>query len=78
VPADRFANVVAARAAKPAAGPTGAHAARKQALRGAFDQPLGAQLAVEAWLQGDCGASADFREGVAAFPGQRPPAFTGR
>ena len=78
VPDDRFAAVVAARAAQLAAGPTGAYAALKQALRGAFDQPLEAQLAVEARLQGVCGASADFREGVAAFAAKRAPQFTGR
>lgn len=77
VPDERFAEVVAARAAKLAAGPTGAYGALKQALRGAFDQPLEAQLAVEARLQGACGASADFREGVAAFLAKRAPKFTG-
>ncbi len=78
VPDDRFAEVVAARAAKLEAGPTGAYAALKQALRGAFEQPLEAQLAIEARLQGACGASDDFREGVAAFLDKRLPVFTGR
>lgn len=78
VPDDRFAEVVAARATKLAAGPTGAYAALKQALRGAFDQPLEVQLAVEAQLQGRCGASDDFREGVAAFLEKRAPRYTGR
>jgi 2-(1,2-epoxy-1,2-dihydrophenyl)acetyl-CoA isomerase len=77
VPDDRFAEVVAARATKLAAGPTGAFGALKQALRGAFDQPLEAQLALEARLQGVCGASADFREGVAAFQEKRPARYTG-
>lgn len=78
VPDESFAQVVAARAVKLASGPTGAYAALKQALRGAFDQPLEAQLAVEARLQGACGASDDFREGVAAFLGKRAPRFSGR
>lgn len=78
VPDDRFAEVVTARALKLAAGPTGAYSALKQALRGAFDQTLEAQLATEARLQGACGASDDFREGVAAFLEKRAPEFLGR
>jgi 2-(1,2-epoxy-1,2-dihydrophenyl)acetyl-CoA isomerase len=77
VPDDRFAEVVAARARQLAEGPTGAYAALKQALRGAFEQSLEAQLALEARLQGVCGASADFREGVTAFQEKRAPRFTG-
>ena len=78
VPDESFAEVVAARAGKLAKGPTGAYGALKQALRGAFDQPLEAQLALEARLQAGCGASADFREGVAAFQEKRAPRFTGQ
>ncbi|MDX5349781.1 MAG: enoyl-CoA hydratase-related protein, partial [Paracoccaceae bacterium] len=78
VPDARFSEVVAARAEKLAQGPTGAYGALKQALRGAFDQPLEAQLALEARLQGGCGASDDFREGVAAFLEKRPAKFGGR
>jgi 2-(1,2-epoxy-1,2-dihydrophenyl)acetyl-CoA isomerase len=78
VPDDRLAEVVAARAGHLAAGPTGAYAALKQALRGAFETDLEAQLALEARLQGQCGASADFREGVAAFQEKRRPRFSGR
>ncbi|MEH6774375.1 MAG: enoyl-CoA hydratase-related protein, partial [Cereibacter changlensis] len=39
---------------------------------------LDAQLALEARLQGQCGATDDFREGVAAFLEKRPATFTGR
>jgi 2-(1,2-epoxy-1,2-dihydrophenyl)acetyl-CoA isomerase len=78
VPDERFASVVAARVVKLATGPTGAYAALKQALRGAFEQPLETQLAVEARLQGQCGASGDFREGVAAFIEKRAPRFVGK
>ena len=77
VPDAQFAQVVAARAAKLAQGPTGAYAALKQALRGSFDQPLEVQLALEARLQGLCGASEDFREGVAAFLEKRAPRYCG-
>lgn len=77
VPDAHFAEVVAARAATLARGPTQAYRSLKEALRGAFDQPLEAQLAVEARLQGVCGASADFREGIAAFQEKRAPRFVG-
>jgi 2-(1,2-epoxy-1,2-dihydrophenyl)acetyl-CoA isomerase len=78
VPDDGFADRVAARASQLAAGPTGAYAALKEALRGAFENDLQTQLAEEARLQGICGASADFREGVTSFLERRAPDFSGR
>ena len=66
------------RAAHLAAGPTAAYAAVKKAIRGSFDNRLEVQLETEARLQGDCGKSRDFREGVLAFMEKRPAKFEGR
>jgi len=70
-----FATHVAARAGALARGPALAYRGIKQALRASFSQDLDTQLALEARLQGECGASPDFREGVAAFLEKRPPRF---
>ncbi len=78
VPDAEFAGVVAARAAHLASGPTMAFKALKTALNGSFDRDLAAQLALEARLQGLCGATEDFREGVAAFLAKRPSRFRGQ
>ncbi|MCB2111580.1 MAG: enoyl-CoA hydratase/isomerase family protein [Defluviimonas sp.] len=67
-----------ARAAHLASGPTAAYARVKEALRASFAGGLDAQLALEARLQGECGRTADFREGVSAFLEKRPPRFSGR
>ncbi|MFZ1469477.1 MAG: enoyl-CoA hydratase-related protein [Paracoccaceae bacterium] len=78
VPDAEFPAVVAARAARLATGPGVAYRALKQAMRSSFDLDLTAALAQEASLQGQCGATDDFREGVAAFLEKRPPRFQGR
>lgn len=77
VPDDAFAAHVAGRAGALAAGPTAAYRLVKQALRASPGNGLEAQLALEARLQGEAGATADFREGVAAFLDKRPARFTG-
>lgn len=77
VPDEAFAAHVAARATALAAGPTVAYRLVKEALRASPANGLEAQLALEARLQSEAGATADFREGVAAFLEKRPARFTG-
>lgn len=77
VPEADFAAHWRARAAALAAGPTGAYARTKAALRASASGSFEGQLALEAALQAECGASADFREGVAAFLEKRKARFTG-
>ena len=61
-----------------AAGPTRGFARTKQAIYGSWDMDLAGQLDVERDFQRELGASDDYHEGVAAFIGKRPAAFTGR
>lgn len=78
IPASDFATYWQARAAHLAKGPTAAYAHLKTAIRASFDNTLDEQLALEAKLQGKCGATHDFVEGVTAFLEKRPAAFKGR
>lgn len=78
VPDDAFAARWRERARALAQGPTLAFCAAREALRGAFEAGLDAQLSVEAAHQGRLARSADFAEGVAAFREKRPPTYRGR
>ncbi len=78
VPDTAFADTVAARAAQLSRGPSTSYRLAKQALRQSFGNGLDAQLALEATLQKEAGATRDFREGVAAFLEKRPTRFEGR
>ena len=78
VPDEAFAATVQARAAHLAKGPTATYRLAKQALRQSFGNSLDAQLALEATLQNQAGATRDFREGVTAFLEKRPARYEGR
>lgn len=67
-----------ARAAHLASGPTAAYSHLKDAIRGSFENSLDDQLALEARLQGKCGKTRDFKEGVLAFMEKRPAKYEGR
>ena len=66
-----------ALAARLADGPAEAVARIKQALGASTGNTLDAQLDLERDLQRECGNTADFREGVAAFLAKRPARFNG-
>jgi 2-(1,2-epoxy-1,2-dihydrophenyl)acetyl-CoA isomerase len=75
---DLFPAHVARRAAQLAQGPTLAYAAVKAAMRASAANDLDTQLSLEAQLQGQCGRTRDFSEGVVAFLDKRAPVFEGR
>jgi 2-(1,2-epoxy-1,2-dihydrophenyl)acetyl-CoA isomerase len=66
------------RAAQLAQGPGVAYRALKQAMRASLQNNFDQQLALEAQLQGECGKSRDFLEGVMAFLEKRPARFEAR
>ncbi len=78
VPDEEFEARWKARAAALAKGPTLAYRKIREAMRASLDNDLDAQLALEAKLQGEAGASRDFKEGVTAFLEKRPPVYEGR
>lgn len=66
------------RAAHLANGPTAAYARVKSVIRESYDNDFSSQLALEGRLQGECGQTRDFKEGVVAFLEKRPAKFEGR
>lgn len=78
VPDADFEQTWRARAAHLAHGPTEAFKRVKTALQASFGNSLAEQLVLEGQLQGECGQTRDFKEGVVAFLEKRPPVFEGR
>jgi 2-(1,2-epoxy-1,2-dihydrophenyl)acetyl-CoA isomerase len=78
VPDADFAATWQARATHLANGPTEAFKRIKQAMQASWSNGLQEQLLLEGQLQGQCGHTRDFREGVMAFLEKRPAAFEGR
>lgn len=78
VPSAEFEDHWLARARHLAKGPTASYRNVKRALRQSFGNDLEGQLALEAELQGECGQTRDFKEGVLAFLEKRPAQFEGR
>ncbi|SHL72992.1 2-(1,2-epoxy-1,2-dihydrophenyl)acetyl-CoA isomerase [Roseovarius litoreus] len=78
VPEEAFADHWQGRAAHLAKGPTVAYRQLKQAIRSSWANDYDAQLDLEARLQGVCGTTRDFKEGVVAFLEKRPAKYEGR
>ena len=78
VPAGELDAEAAGLAARLAAGPTLAYARTKALLNASPHRTLDDQLAAEAAAFGECAATEDFAEGLAAFLAKRAARFTGR
>ena len=64
-------------ASRLADGPTRSYAGTKRQLSNRLYHRMGEQLELEAQIQQEAAASADFIEGVMAFTHKRQPRFTG-
>ena len=78
IPEADFAAHWKARAAKLADGPTMTYGLLKEAMKASMNNTLDEQLLVEAKLQGQCGKTRDFKEGVLAFLEKRKANYEGR
>ncbi|MEL6570376.1 MAG: enoyl-CoA hydratase-related protein [Pseudomonadota bacterium] len=78
IPDDDFAQRWQDRAMQLANGPTKAYQHLKEAMKASAHNDFEHQLAVEAKMQGKCGQTRDFQEGVVAFLEKRPAVYEGR
>lgn len=77
-PDAEFAAKADALLARLAAGPTRSYAGSKRELNHWMYDRMAVHLELEASIQGELAASADFMEGVSAFLQKRPPEFGGK
>jgi 2-(1,2-epoxy-1,2-dihydrophenyl)acetyl-CoA isomerase len=75
---EAFEDVWRGRAMHLASGPTEAFKRVKQVMQASFGNGLEEQLHLEGQLQGQCGKTRDFKEGVLAFLEKRAPVYEGR
>ncbi|MDV4145629.1 enoyl-CoA hydratase-related protein [Shimia sp. FJ5] len=75
---DAFEETWRGRAKTLAEGPTQAYAHIKAAIQASPENDFEEQLSLEAKLQGKCGKTRDFQEGVVAFLEKRPAHYEGR
>lgn len=78
VPAEQLVSRAEAIAAQLAAGPTKAFGEMRRLFTSVEDQPLEAQLELEAQALARCAGTADAREALTAFVEKRTPVFNGR
>jgi 2-(1,2-epoxy-1,2-dihydrophenyl)acetyl-CoA isomerase len=77
VPDAELDGAVGELATRLAAGPAGALAVTKRAIRRSVDRDMAAEFDFEIFAQVQCLQSADHKEGVAAFAERRRPRFAG-
>ena len=78
VPADSFAEEARDYCARLAQGPTRAFGAAKRLIALSPESSLETQMEHERRAIAECAGTEDFREGIAAFVGKRPPKFAGK